>query len=441
MAKHSFDLPFLHEDEEQQHAPRAIVLKAILPDDPSLATGSIDPVQEITALADTAGIDIVGAITQRRRTPGGAAYLGKGKIEELKELIEETDAQLVVVDDGLSPSQGRNIEERAETRVIDRTELIMDIFASHARTYQAKLQVELAQLRYSQSRLKRMWTHLSRFEGGIGMRGPGETQLETDRRIIRKKIGLLKERLRDIERQRETQHKSRSESFQVTLVGYTNAGKSTLMRRLTGAPVLIEDRLFSTLDTSTRKWEMDCARDVILSDTVGFIRKLPHGLVASFHATLMEAEEADLLLHVVDGSTAHVEVNVEAVEQTLKRISVADKPRVLLFNKVDLLPEDREIDLRYLLDRHPDSLRISAVADIGLEGPGSLTERVQELATADELVREYHLPPSRGDLVARLREMATIIEERYETDDVIVSARLSPEVAQRFEVLLTRNGL
>ncbi|MEM7167338.1 MAG: GTPase HflX [Planctomycetota bacterium] len=439
MAKQSFDLPLLH--GEPAAVTRGVVVKAILPDDPSLQTPGIDPLEEITSLADTAGLEIVGAVMQRRRRPHATTYLGKGKLEEVCDVVRARNADVVLFDDPLSPGQGKNIEERTNCRVIDRVELIMDIFATHARSHQAKLQVELAQLKYSSSRLKRMWTHLSRFEGGIGTRGPGETQLETDRRIIRKKIDILKSKLAAIEKQCLTQHKARADAFRVALVGYTNAGKSTLMRRLTGADVLVEDRLFSTLDTSTRQWEIPGHREVILSDTVGFIRKLPPSLVASFHATLMEAREADLLLHVVDGSSSHVEADMEAVQMTLEQIGCGDKKSIVLFNKIDRLPEERRIDLQYYLAQHPESIVVSAVEGTNIDGEGGVTDRVLECICDEEVTCEYELPIARADLVAQLRRYGTILDERYDEASIVVSARLQPDQQHRFETLLAKNGL
>lgn len=439
MAKSSFDLPKLEQRfTEGGLPPRTIVVKVILPDDPSRRFPEIEPLGEILALADTRGLGIVGTLMQRRSRPHVRTYLGKGKVEELKALIEETDAELLLFDHPLSPRQGKTLEDMTRLTIMDRTELIMEIFATHARTRQAQLQVELAQMRYSVRRLKRMWTHLSRFEGGIGMRGPGETQLETDRRLIRRRIVVLEGRLEEIEKQAATQHKGRENTFQVALVGYTNAGKSSLMRRLTGADVEVEDQLFSTLDTCTRRWDLDCARPVILSDTVGFIRDLPHGLVASFHATLMAAHEADLLFHVVDVSTSHVEADMEAVDTTLAAIDCTDRPRMVLFNKIDLLPEERHIDMQYLLEHHPEAVAVSAHDGRGMD---LLSERVLEMATAEESVTEYRLPHSRGDLLARLRHVGTILEERYDEDGIVASVRIVPEQARRFGALLARNGI
>ncbi|MEM7261789.1 MAG: GTPase HflX, partial [Planctomycetota bacterium] len=411
MAKDSFDLRFQSETSETaDRPPRAIALKVIQPDDPSLQFDEIEPFDEIESLAGTAGLEIVGMVSQRRSKPHPGTYAGKGKLEEVADLADQLDATVILIDDPISPSQGKNIEEKTERRVIDRAELIMDIFATRARSHQARLQVELAQLRYSQSRLTRMWTHLSRMEGGIGMRGPGETQLETDRRIIRRKISHLRSKLAEIEQQHETQNKSRRDAFKVALVGYTNAGKSTLMRKLTDAPVLVENRLFSTLDTSTRQWELDTPIDVILSDTVGFIRKLPHTLVASFHATLAEAREADLLLHVVDVSSSRAEQDIQVVNDTLEAVNCVDRDKVLVFNKLDQVGEDRRIDVQHLLARHEESLVVSAVEGTGLE---KIERLVLYRLEDQEATVEYRLPLDRGDLAHLLRRVATIEVEQY----------------------------
>lgn len=441
MAKQSFDLPMLDGRSDGDRVG-AIVLKAITPDDPSERFVDVDPFGEITDLADTANLAVVGTVSQRRSKPHASSYVGSGKLEEARELAESLEVDLIIADDPLTPGQGRNVEAKTGLRVIDRAELIMDIFARNARTHQAKIQVELAQLRYSQTRLKRMWTHLSRMEGGqVGTRGPGETQLESDRRIIRHKINKLKKNLAGIAQQVETQHKSRSNAFCIALVGYTNAGKSTLLRKLTGADVLIEDRLFSTLDTSTRKWELESSRDILLSDTVGFIRKLPHALVASFHATLMEAKEADLLLHIVDGSSPHVEEDIQTVQTTLERIDCADKQRLLVFNKSDLIPDERKIDLQYLLAENEDSFIVSAAEDLGIHGEGSLCERIEAIIIEGEQEVEYHLPHARSDLVALLRRVGTILEEKYDDEGVQVKVQLTSRDRARFEANLVEAGV
>ena len=262
-----------------------------------------DPLEELQGLVETAGVDVVGTLTQSRRTPNPATLFGSGKVDELKMLVESLGAELVVIDNNLSPSQARNLEKALDTVIVDRSEVILDIFASRARTYEAKLQVELAQLLYFRPRLKRMWTHLERIEGGVGAgRGPGEKQLETDRRLVDKRIDELKRKLATVEKHRGRMVSQRNDHMTVSLVGYTNAGKSTLMNALTGADIYAADQLFATLDTRTRKWEVPHWGDVLLSDTVGFVRNLPHHLVASFRSTLEEARHADLLLHVVDSS-------------------------------------------------------------------------------------------------------------------------------------------
>jgi GTP-binding protein HflX len=441
LAKQSFDLPLLPSRDETGR-DRAVILKAIQPDDPSESSAEIDAVGEIGALADTAGVDVVDAVIQRRQKLHPGTYVGKGKLEELKERAEAAEAKLVIVDDALTPRQGRNIEEATGLRVVDRTELIMDIFARNAKSHQAKLQVELAQLRYSSQRLKRMWTHLSRMEGGaVGTRGPGETQLETDRRIIRAKIDVLKERLEEIEQQRETQHKGRAEAFRVALVGYTNAGKSTLLRALTGADVLVEDRLFSTLDTSTRQWRLEGSREVLLSDTVGFIRKLPPGLVASFQATLMEAREADLLLHIVDASSPSMDFDIESVRETLAEVGCGEHRTILVFNKIDRVDDQHRIDLQHELAEHPHSIAISAAQGIGLVGPGSVSERVLEVLHEREAEVEYLVPHARSDLVNQLHRLAEVLEQGYENEGVRVRVRISPEERGRFEGMLAAAGL
>ena len=277
----------------------AVLVRVILPDG---QTTFSDPLEELQGLAETAGAVVVGGMTQRREKPCITTYLGKGKVEELQTLVEFHAADFVIFDNDLSPAQSRNLEKALKVKVLDRTELILDIFATHARTYESRLAVELAQLEYALPRLKRMWTHLSRLKMGVGMRGPGEKQLETDRRLVEKRIHDLKSDLKKIEKRKERQVSSRKDFMKVSLVGYTNAGKSTLMNALTDAGVLAEDKLFATLDTRTRRWRLPSWGPVLLSDTVGFIRDLPHRLIASFKATLEEARQADLLLHVADAS-------------------------------------------------------------------------------------------------------------------------------------------
>lgn len=334
------------------HSTAAVVDRAFLV--AADIEGSLLPVQdslgELGELARTAGAEVVGQATQRLEHPHVATYIGKGKLDEVKGARKESGANVVIFDDELSPSQQRNLERELDAKVIDRTALILDIFATRARTREGRLQVALAQMQYLLPRLAGQWSHLERMEGAIGTRGPGETQIETDRRLIRSRISKLKHELDDVRQQRSLYRRQRRRAGLpvVALVGYTNAGKSTLMRALSGADVLAEDKLFATLDPVTRRIALPSGETVLLTDTVGFIQKLPADLVAAFRATLEELEEADLLLHVVDISHAHAFEHVQAVDSTLATLGVAEKPTLLVLNKVDLVRNedgDRVADL------------------------------------------------------------------------------------------------
>ena len=321
--------------------------------------------EELALLADTAGAVVADKLVQRRGTLHPATFLGKGKCEELKQLAEMRDAALVIFDDDLSPAQVKNLEKLLQRKVIDRSELILDIFARRARTRESRLQVELAQLEYTLPRLTGMWKHLERQAGGIGTRGPGETQLETDRRMVREKIARLKKELESVERERETQRARRRREFRAAFVGYTNAGKSTLFNALTRAGVFVENRLFATLDSTTRQLVSPERHMALLTDTVGFIRKLPHHLVASFHSTLVEAIEADVLLHVTDASDPDFMRHITAVDTVLDKILKEPRPpRIMVFNKADLLNEDQAAILRV---SYPDCMIVSALSGEGLE--------------------------------------------------------------------------
>jgi GTP-binding protein HflX len=322
---------------------------------------------ELALLADTAGARVAGEIAQRRGVVHPATFIGKGKLEELKSLAGEMDADVVIFDDDLSPAQVRNLEKALGRKVIDRSELILDIFARRARTRESRLQVELAQLEYTLPRLTGMWKHLERQAGGIGTRGPGETQLETDRRLVREKIARLKHSLQAVERERETQRRRRRAEFRAALVGYTNAGKSTLFNALTRASVFVENRLFATLDATTRQMVSRDREVALLTDTVGFIRKLPHHLVASFHSTLVEAIEADLLLHVVDADDEDLRERIEAVNGVLEQIAARPRETWLVFNKVDLLARDEDERLAGLRVEFPGSFQVSARDGTGLD--------------------------------------------------------------------------
>jgi GTP-binding protein HflX len=321
--------------------------------------------EELALLADTAGAVVADKLVQRRGTIHPATFLGKGKVEELKQLAEMRDAELVIFDDDLSPAQVKNLEKLLGRKVIDRSELILDIFARRARTRESRLQVELAQLEYTLPRLTGMWTHLERQAGGIGTRGPGETQLETDRRMVREKIARLKRELESVERERETQRDRRRREFRAALVGYTNAGKSTLFNAFTRAGVFVENRLFATLDSTTRQLVSPERVVALITDTVGFIRKLPHHLVASFHSTLVEAIEADVLMHVTDAADPDFRRHIIAVDTVLDKILTEPRPpRMMVFNKCDRLSEDEMAVLRV---EFPDCVLVSALRGDGLD--------------------------------------------------------------------------
>ncbi len=302
--------------------------------------------QELNRLTATAGGEVVSVLQQKIDAPNPRYFIGDGKARELKRLVKSTGADLVIFDDELSPAQGKNLEDLVDVRVMDRPELILDIFATRARTREAKMQVELAQLEYLLPRLRRMWSHLSRIRGGIGLRGPGETQLETDRRLIGTRIADLKSKLKDVARARAVQRRRREVEFRAALVGYTNAGKSSLLRTLSGADLFVEDRLFATLDSATRMVDLGSGHQTLVTDTVGFIRKLPHHLIASFRSTLEEAREADVLLHVIDASDPDWEEHKEVVNQVLEELELTHRPQILVFNKTDRMTHEEEDTLR-----------------------------------------------------------------------------------------------
>ncbi len=381
-------------------------------------------------LVDTAGAVVVGEMTQQIDRPHPGTYLGSGKIEELRDRVGDAGATLVVFDDELSPSQGKNIEDAIGRRVMDRAELILDIFATRARTSEAKMQVELAQLEYMLPRLTRMWTHLEKFRGGIGMRGPGETQLETDRRLINHRIKVLRERLQDVQRGRAIQRQSRANEFKASLVGYTNAGKSSILRALSGArEVLVEDRLFATLDPLTRDVDLGDHAHVLLTDTVGFIRKLPHHLVASFRATLEETREADLLLHVIDASSPTWEEQRVVVDQVLDELEVGDRPKLLVFNKIDLLDHDTLLALQERIAALvPSSVFVSTVSEDGLE---PLRRALTAASRMRRPVTEIRMSPSDGKLLASIHREGEVIDQRMDGEQLLVEARVDDALAGR----------
>jgi GTPase len=388
--------------------------------------------RELERLADTAGAVVVGELTQQLDRPHPGTYLGKGKLEELKELVQSRNASLIIFDDELSPSQGNTVEQTVGTRVVDRAELILDIFATRARSSEAKMQVELAQLEYTLPRLTRMWTHLEKFRGGIGVRGPGETQLETDRRLINHRIKLLKERLAHVQQNRSVQRQSRAEAFKASLVGYTNAGKSSILRGMTGSTdVFVEDRLFATLDPLTREVDLGENAHVLLTDTVGFIRKLPHHLVASFRATLEETRDADLLLHVVDASHPLWEEQRLVVDQVLLDLGLHEQPILLVFNKTDLLDEEALLHLQErVLGLVPNAIFVNTTSDDGLD---PLRRALRHAVRALRPVAEVRMSTGDGRMLAEIHAHGEVLEQRTEGDQLVVRARLPERLRGRLE--------
>lgn len=386
--------------------------------------------EELGRLTDTAGALVVGHLTQQLDRPNPSTYLGSGKVEELKVRIQELGATLVIFDDELTPAQGKNVEQIVGTRVMDRAELILDIFATRARSSEARMQVELAQLEYMLPRLTRMWTHLEKMRGGIGMRGPGETQLETDRRLIQHRIRVLKERLADVERAREIQRQGRRTHFRVALVGYTNAGKSSVLRAMAADnQVFVEDRLFATLDPLTREVDIGEGYTALLTDTVGFIRKLPHHLVASFRATLSEAREADLLLHVIDASHPAWEEHRDVVDGVLTELGLSDRPLTYVMNKMDAVPADMIDAVRArVANLMPNSLFVSALATDGLE---PLKASLREALRNERPVLEVRIPASNGRLIAEVHRDGEVLDQENEDDVIVLRARLDERAIGR----------
>jgi GTP-binding protein HflX len=407
----------VHERERAERlvSESAVLVRVILPGQ----TVEDDPLEELDGLAITAGAQVVAGMTQRREKPDAKAYLGSGKVDELKLLVDAHQADVVIFDNDLSPAQNRNLEKALGVKVLDRTEVILDIFATHAQTYEARLAVELAQLEYSLPRLKRMWTHLSRLKMGIGMRGPGEKQLEEDRRLVEKRINDLREDLRTVEKRKERQVAARRDHMTVSLVGYTNAGKSTLMNGLTSAGVKAEDKLFATLDTRTRRWQLPNWGPVLISDTVGFIRDLPHRLIASFKATLEETRCADLLLHVADASSTAVYDQIGSVYDVLKELEIEEKDTLLVLNKIDVPGAERQLD--GLQNRYPNAIAISAKTGEGFERLA--------MAVSDALSRTFRdvdveTGVSNGRLMAYLAAHGEVLSRRYDGERVTIHCRL-----------------
>jgi GTP-binding protein HflX len=385
---------------------------------------------ELGELLRTAGVAVVGELVQQREQPHPNSYLGSGKLEELKALAAALDANVIACDDELSPRQERTLEAALGIAVVDRTAIILDIFARHAGSAEGKLQVELAQLEYNLARMRGLWSHLERLGGGVGTRGPGETQIETDRRLARNRISVLRRRLRDVHSSRQVMRSERERSAlpAVALAGYTNAGKSTLMNALTGSDVAVADRLFHTLDPTVRALEIG-GRTYLLSDTVGFIRKLPHQLVDAFAATLEETSRAQLILHVVDASAAEedVEAMMGAVESVLDEIGAGERSRLLVLNKADLLDE---LGRTRAVNGHRDALLVSAASG---EGLAELRERIDEVFVSSLSAVDLLLPYAEGARLAELHELAGELDREDTPEGVHVRALLPPATAGRFE--------
>jgi GTP-binding protein HflX len=398
-----------------------------------------DSLDELTRLADTAGAEVAGQIAQYRERPDAAYFVGKGKAEEIADLYEALDASSVIFDVDLSPAQTRNLEGLINGKIIDRSRLILDIFALHARTREAMLEVELAQLEYQLPRLTRMWTHLSRQvsgartrSGGIGTRGPGEKQLEIDRRLIRVRMSRLKGALEKIRRNRQLERQNRENMLTVALVGYTNAGKSTLLNTLAKENLYTDDKLFSTLDSTTRIVHLPENHDILLTDTVGFIKRLPHHLIASFRATLEEVSEARMLLHVVDVSQTNAQERILAVEEVLKELDALDKPTLTIFNKVDKL--DDMSDMPILRLKYPNNVETSALSGAGLD---NLKTKLLEVASEDEIEVNVDIPQREGQIINYVYDHGQVVEREFRGNLVHMRARMDRKYAGKLEKFIS----
>lgn len=403
-----------------------------------------DSLEELASLAETVDVEVVGSLTQKLEHPHPATYVGKGKLEEIKQLQENLEYNLIMVDGELTPAQQRNLEQALELKVIDRTGLILDVFARRAQTHEGRLQVELAQLQYRLPRLTRMWTHLSRQGvGGVGLRGPGETQLEADRREAQKRIAFLKDQLVQVHRHRELYRSRRKDTpiAVVSLVGYTNAGKSTLMNKITGAGVLAEDKLFATLDPTTRRISLPSGREVLLTDTVGFINNLPTQLIAAFRATLEEISEATMLIHVVDVTHLNAREQVQTVNETLEELGVDDRPVLFAMNKVDRLTEDERAQLPDLAPHMRitgDSVAISAQKGINIEALLSAVENVLEREEGFVPVTAT-IPFDRSELVERFHTFGRVADTGYGEEGTTINGLLPERELGRFGDFVTRS--
>ena len=389
-----------------------------------------DSLEELAELASSAGAEVVDTVTQKLQKPTAPYYIGKGKAELIKESLQDRRVTSVIFDDELSPAQGRNLETLLARKVLDRTQLILDIFAQRARSREGRLQIELAQLQYLLPRLTKMWHHLSRQTGGIGTRGPGETQLEVDRRRVQERIARLERELESVRKTRAIQRQGRKRHQWpvAAVVGYTNAGKSTLLNLLTGADVVAENKLFATLDPTTRSFVLPNKQRVLLTDTVGFLRKLPHTLIEAFKATLEEVSEADLLIHVVDLGHPRVDEQMQAVDNVIKELGAFGKQTVTVFNKIDQLTNSELADT--YPKRFPNSVAISALTG---EGVGNLVRALQDALSAWRLRSRFKIPASESALIAEIHRVGHVLELRYEGNDATIIAHVPPDLAQKLE--------
>ncbi len=414
----------LKREELAVQKERVMLVGVLLPDS---TADPRDPLGELHSLAKTAGANVVDQIVAKRQLPHVSMYVGKGKAEQIAQRCEQNEIDCIIFDNDLSPAQIRELETITDCKVIDRSELILDIFASHAQTAQSKLQVELAQLEYTYPRLTGMWSHLDRHGGGVGTRGPGERQIETDRRIVQKRVGFLKDKLEAIDHRKLREVRSRGNLFSACLVGYTNAGKSTMMNLLTHAETYAADKLFATLETKTRQWNLSASRDVLLSDTVGFVRDLPHHLVASFRATLEEAIYADMLIHVADASHPRVEDQIQAVRNVLDELGCNRKKELLVLNKIDQILDPTIYAI--LAEKFPNALFVSAVTG---KGADSLIETVAQQANGVSIRVTLKANFRNGKLMSYIAQHTEIEEQSY--DEAVTSIQgLIP--ADKLEIL------
>jgi len=411
--------------ETQSKKERCIIVSAVKKGNNKSITDEL--LNEMSLLAETAGAVVIDKIYQEVEKNNVATLIGKGKVEEIVEIVKQDDISIVVFDNELSPVQLRNLEKAFNVKVLDRSGIILDIFASRAKTKQAKTQVELAQLQYMLPRLSRMWTHLSKQFGGIGTKGPGETQIETDRRLIRNRIEHLKDSLKEINKQNIQKRKNQNRLPRFGLVGYTNAGKSTLMKRITKENVYIENQLFATLDTTTRKFILPLGQEALLSDTVGFIRNLPTHLVASFESTLAEAKESDFLLHVVDISNEFFRDQIKTVDDTLKKLGINSENNIMVFNKIDMLEDNDEFTL--IQEEYPDSIFVSAYKDLNINELLMLLQNKYDSLSKDF---EIKFPYSDSSLLSKVYLLSEVLSQNNDEEGYLIKLRVQNEKVGEF---------